>query len=190
MTTGVGASVGTQVPEARAPARWRSTCCASTAAAPAGCSTTRRRRPWWWRGSSRSRAATRACGPSLLERLCALLERRILPCIPEEGSVGASGDLTPLSYLAALLVGEREALVSGQVVPAGEALAAAGLEPLVLEPKESLALMNGTSVMTALACLAFERATRVARLAAAVTRAREPRRRGQPGALRRRRSSS
>ncbi len=110
-----------------------------------------------------------AVRPVLLERLCELLERRILPCIPEEGSVGASGDLTPLSYLAALLVGEREALVSGAVIPAREALAAAGLEPLVLEPKESLALMNGTSVMTALACLAFERASRLARLACTIT---------------------
>ncbi len=110
-----------------------------------------------------------AVRPLVLERMCALLERRILPCIPEEGSVGASGDLTPLSYLAALLVGEREALVAGKVVPAHEALAAAGLAPLVLEPKESLALMNGTSVMTALACLAFERASRLARLACAVS---------------------
>ena len=107
--------------------------------------------------------------PVLLERLCALLERRILPCIPEEGSVGASGDLTPLSYLAALLVGEREALVGEEVRPASEALAAAGLEPLVLEPKESLALMNGTSAMTALACLAFERAARMAKLACGVS---------------------
>jgi histidine ammonia-lyase len=105
----------------------------------------------------------------LLERLCELLNHRALPRIPEEGSVGASGDLTPLSYLAALVVGEREATLAGRVLSAAEALAAAGLEPLVLEPKESLALMNGTSVMTALACLCFERAEHLARLAAAVT---------------------
>jgi histidine ammonia-lyase len=110
-----------------------------------------------------------AVRPVLLERLCELLERGILPSIPEEGSVGASGDLTPLSYLAALLVGEREALVRGELRPAAEALASAGLEPLVLEPKESLALMNGTSVMTALACIAHERAAAVARLAASIT---------------------
>lgn len=106
---------------------------------------------------------------SLLERLCELLEHRILPVIPEEGSVGASGDLTPLSYLAALVMGEREARVRGQVVPAAEALALAGLSPLPLRPKESLALMNGTSVMTALACLAFERARRLARAASTLT---------------------
>jgi len=106
----------------------------------------------------------------LVERLCALLQHRILPVIPEEGSVGASGDLTPLSYVAALIMGEREARVEGATVAAAaEALARAGLDPLPLAPKESLALMNGTSAMTALACLAFDRARRVARGAAAVT---------------------
>jgi histidine ammonia-lyase len=120
------------------------------------------------------RLATLARGHSgvrieLLERLCELLTARVLPCIPEEGSVGASGDLTPLSYLAALLIGEREATFRGQTLSAQEALAAAGIEPLALERKESLSLMNGTSVMTALACLCFERAERLARLAAAIT---------------------
>ncbi len=107
--------------------------------------------------------------PVVLERLCALLEHRVLPCIPSEGSVGASGDLTPLSYVVAALVGERECLVAGSVVPAGEALAAAGIEPLVLAPKESLALMNGTSVMVGLGCLAYARALRLARQCAALT---------------------
>jgi len=120
------------------------------------------------------RLATLARGHSgvrieLLERLCTLLNERALPRIPEEGSVGASGDLTPLSYLAALVIGEREATLRGRVLPASEALAALGLEPLALLPKESLALMNGTSMMTGIACLCFDRATRLARLAAAVT---------------------
>jgi histidine ammonia-lyase len=106
---------------------------------------------------------------SVLEQLCRLLSHRLLPRIPEEGSVGASGDLTPLSYLAATLAGEREATLSGRVLPADRALAEAGLEPLVLAPKESLALMNGTSLMTALGCLALERAERLARLASALT---------------------
>ncbi len=110
-----------------------------------------------------------AVRPEVLERLCDLIGRGIAPCIPEEGSVGASGDLTPLSYLAALLVGEREALVHGEVVSAREALARANLAPLVLEPKESLAIMNGTSVMSALACVAFERSARLARLACVLT---------------------
>jgi histidine ammonia-lyase len=117
----------------------------------------------------------------LLERLCELLNRRVLPCIPAEGSVGASGDLTPLSYLAALIVGEREATLRGQPMSAAEALDRAGLGPLALAPKESLALMNGTSVMTGLGCLAFERALRLARLAAALTAVTSDAVRGNPG---------
>ncbi len=105
----------------------------------------------------------------VIERLCELLKRRILPRIPEEGSVGASGDLTPLSYLAATLVGEREVSFGGEVLPAQEALARAGLEPLQLGPKESLAIMNGTGVMTALACVAFERARALARLSCCIS---------------------
>jgi histidine ammonia-lyase len=107
--------------------------------------------------------------PLILERICDLLNNRILPCIPAEGSVGASGDLTPLSYIAAALIGEREVLVNGQVVPTVQALSAAKLKPIELRPKESLALMNGTSVMTGLACLAFERARRLSRWSAAIT---------------------
>lgn len=105
----------------------------------------------------------------VLERFATLLERRILPCIPEEGSVGASGDLTPLSYVAATIVGEREVWVDGEALDASDALARAGLEPIPLGPKESLAIMNGTSVMTALGCLAWERARRLGRLAATLT---------------------
>jgi histidine ammonia-lyase len=117
----------------------------------------------------------------LLERLCELLNRRILPRIPERGSVGASGDLTPLSYLVAALVGEREVSCGGRVMPAAEALRQAGLEPLALAPKESLAIMNGTTVMTALACLASERAARLARLASALTAVASQVTRGNPG---------
>ena len=110
--------------------------------------------------------------PEVAQRLCVLLDKRILPAIPEEGSVGASGDLTPLSYVAALLVGEREVLSSdGEPRPAREVLAEHGLEPLVLGPKEALALMNGTSVATALGVLAFDRAHRLARLVARITAA-------------------
>jgi histidine ammonia-lyase len=110
-----------------------------------------------------------AVRPALIERLLALLNARVLPAIPEEGSVGASGDLTPLSYVAALLIGEREALVEGRPVAAREALATLGLSPLSLRPKESLAVMNGTSVMSALCALGFSRAERLARLGAAAS---------------------
>jgi histidine ammonia-lyase len=83
----------------------------------------------------------------LLQRLEELINRRILPCIPAEGSVGASGDLTPLSYVAATLIGEREVSYRGNVRPAAEVLREAGLVPLELAPKEGLAVMNGTAVM-------------------------------------------
>jgi len=106
---------------------------------------------------------------TLLERLCELLNRRLLPLIPSEGSVGASGDLTPLSYVASSLVGEREVTLGGEVMSAVEAHAKLGLTPLTLQPKESLAIMNGTSVMTGLACLAYERARALAVLASRVT---------------------
>jgi len=118
--------------------------------------------------------------PMLVERLCQLINQRLLPRIPSEGSVGASGDLTPLSYLAAALLGERELLLdSGEVVPAN--LVGERLGPFQLLPKESLALMNGTSAMTGLACLAFQRAKRLARYGAALTAIASDVMRGQPG---------
>lgn len=107
--------------------------------------------------------------PAVIEGLCALVTHRVMPRIPEQGSVGASGDLTPLSYVASVLAGEREASYGGRVLPAAEALVAAGLAPLSLRPRETLALMNGTSFMTGLGALAHARACRLARLAAALT---------------------
>ena len=83
--------------------------------------------------------------------------------------MGASGDLTPLSYIAAVLAGEREVWFAGEVMPAAQALERCGLEPLTLRPKEALALMNGTSMMLGLACLAFQRAQRLARLSSALS---------------------
>ena len=105
----------------------------------------------------------------LLQRLAQFLNLDVMPLIPEEGSVGASGDLTPLSYVAALLVGERDALYRGSVRPAAEILAEVDLTPLVLRPKEALAVMNGTAVMTALACEAYGRAEYLTRLTARQT---------------------
>ncbi len=108
---------------------------------------------------------------TLLQQLEHLLVHDILPIIPAEGSVGASGDLTPLSYVAAVLCGEREVLWQGERMPAAQALQRTGAQPLKLRPKEGLALMNGTAVMTALACLAWQRADYVARLACRITAA-------------------
>jgi len=105
----------------------------------------------------------------LLERLEQFLTHDILPLIPAEGSVGASGDLTPLSYLAAALCGEREVLCRGRVQAAADVLRELGVVPLRLRPKEGLAVMNGTAVMTALACLAWQRASYLSRLATRLT---------------------
>jgi len=105
----------------------------------------------------------------LLERLADLVNFDILPRIPAEGSVGASGDLTPLSYVAAALIGEREVDFCGQVRPAAGVWAELDRAPLTLAPKEGLALMNGTAVMTGLACLAFVRAAQLTKLAARLT---------------------
>ena len=105
----------------------------------------------------------------LVELLCAMLERDILPIIPAEGSVGASGDLTPLSYIAGALAGERRVLHNGEVKMSVEAFAEEGLAPITLRPKEGLAIMNGTSVMSALAALAMEQSKRLAALSARLT---------------------
>lgn len=106
---------------------------------------------------------------ALLEQISRLLTQDLLPLIPSEGSVGASGDLTPLSYLAAVLCGEREVLHGGVTVDAASALQTAGITPLRLRPKEGLAIMNGTAVMTALACLAYQRAEYLCRLCTRIT---------------------
>ncbi|MDR0227425.1 MAG: histidine ammonia-lyase [Burkholderiaceae bacterium] len=89
--------------------------------------------------------------PAIVDALLALANADVLPVIPAKGSVGASGDLAPLSHLACVLIGEGQARVDGRVVPGREALRHVGLEPFVLGPKEGLALLNGTQVSTALA---------------------------------------
>jgi histidine ammonia-lyase len=86
-----------------------------------------------------------------VEALIALLEHEVYPCIPGKGSVGASGDLAPLAHVAAVLLGVGQVRIRGRVVAAVEGLKRAGLKPLVLGPKEGLALLNGTQVSTALA---------------------------------------
>jgi histidine ammonia-lyase len=97
----------------------------------------------------------------LVETLCALINHNIYPCIPAKGSVGASGDLAPLAHMAGVLIGEGKARVNGDLVDASEALATAGIEPLVLAPKEGLALLNGTQASTALALAAVFRTENV-----------------------------
>ncbi len=102
---------------------------------------------------------------STVQLLGDCLDRGLVPVIPGQGSVGASGDLAPLAHLAAALIGEGQFLIDGQPVPAMAALHAAGLVPATLGPKEGLALLNGTQVSTALALAGLFEAERVFRAA-------------------------
>ena len=101
------------------------------------------------------------CRPDLVDALVAMLEQDVTPIVPLEGSVGASGDLAPLAHLGLVLVGEGEAWLGGRRMPAGLALRGAGLQPLLLEAKEGLAIVNGTQLSSALAALACADAQRV-----------------------------
>jgi len=88
---------------------------------------------------------------TLVEALVKLINARVYPCIPSQGSVGASGDLAPLAHLSAALLGEGDVRIDGAVRPAADGLARAGLVPITLAAKEGLSLINGTQVSTALA---------------------------------------
>lgn len=110
--------------------------------------------------------------PEVIEQMLGLLAADVLPVIPRQGSVGASGDLSPLAHLALALIGEGEATVRGQRVDGAAALEAAGLQPLTLLAKEGLALVNGTQVMVGLGALAavdLRRLCRVANIAGALS---------------------
>ena len=93
--------------------------------------------------------------PLIVETLCEMLNRGVHPVIPSQGSVGASGDLAPLAHLAAVVIGEGFAIFKGERLPGAEAMKRAGINPLVLEAKEGLSLLNGTQGMLALISLAL-----------------------------------
>lgn len=106
------------------------------------------------------RANTLAAGrsgvrPQVIELLLGMLDSGVHPVVPMHGSVGASGDLAPLAHAALVMVGEGEAFVGGRRMPGAEALKKAGLKAIELGPKEGVALINGTQVMTAIGCLAL-----------------------------------
>ena len=101
----------------------------------------------------------------VIKLLCDMLNRRVHPVVPEKGSVGASGDLAPLAHLALGVIGEGEAFFGGERISSAEALTRAQLQPLQLEAKEGLALLNGTQGMHAVGGLALLRAQRLARVA-------------------------
>ena len=105
----------------------------------------------------------------LIERILDLLNHDVLPFIPERGSCGASGDLAPLTYVGRALSGDGRVSFEGDDRTAGEVLAQLGLEPMLLEAKEGLALTNGTSFMSAFACLAVAAASELADLADLMT---------------------
>ena len=102
---------------------------------------------------------------STLQTLIEMLNKGVHPCIPEKGSVGASGDLAPLSHLALVLLGEGEAEYNGNVVSGSKALELAKIKPVVLKAKEGLALNNGTQVMTGVGALNLLRAERLCKVA-------------------------
>ena len=105
------------------------------------------------------------CRPLVVDRILAFLEAGIHPVVPSQGSVGASGDLAPLAHLALPLIGRGEVELGGQVMPGLLALRETGIEPLTLEAKEGLALLNGTQLMSALGALLLADADRLARTA-------------------------
>jgi histidine ammonia-lyase len=104
----------------------------------------------------------------LLRRLVEFLNRGITPVVPAQGSVGASGDLTPMSYVAAALAGEREVFFRGERMPSAKALALVGLSPFEFAVKEPIAMLNGTPIMTGVAILVVDQCRRIL---AAATRA-------------------
>ena len=103
--------------------------------------------------------------PEPIRLLTKCLNRDIVPIVPCQGSVGASGDLAPLAHMALLLVGEGLAWSCDQPIPGGQSLAEAGLAPVILQAKEGLALINGTQLITSLGNLAVEKFNRLANLA-------------------------
>src|SRR5437868_13246366 len=96
--------------------------------------------------------------PRVVETLCQMLNAKLHPVIPSQGSVGASGDLAPLAHLAHVMIGEGQARFRNETVPGGEAMKRAGIAPIELQAKEGLSLLNGTQGMLALLSLALQQA--------------------------------
>src|SRR5437660_1626740 len=96
--------------------------------------------------------------PRVVETLCQMLNAKVHPVIPSQGSVGASGDLAPLAHLAQVIIGEGSAMFRGEILPGSEAMKRAGIPPVTLEAKEGLSLLNGTQGMLALLSLSLREA--------------------------------
>ncbi len=121
--------------------------------------------------------------PIVVETLCAMLNARVHPLIPSQGSVGASGDLAPLAHLAAVAIGEGRAEYQGKEMPGREAIKLAGIAPLELQAKEGLSLLNGTQGMLALLSLALAEADILADTADVAAALSLDALRGSPGAF-------
>ncbi|KUP93242.1 histidine ammonia-lyase [Tritonibacter horizontis] len=106
---------------------------------------------------------------AVIEQIEQMLARGVIPVVPSQGSVGASGDLAPLAHMAAAMIGEGEATFEGERLPGAEALRRAGIEPIVLGPKEGLGLINGTQFSTACALAGLFQALDLARASVAIS---------------------
>lgn len=121
--------------------------------------------------------------PFVVETLCTMLNAKVHPVIPSQGSVGASGDLAPLAHLAHVVIGEGHAIYMGETLPGGEAMKRAGIIPVALEAKEGLSLLNGTQGMLALLSLALHEADILADTADVAASLSLDALRGSPGAF-------
>src|SRR6266404_311879 len=121
--------------------------------------------------------------PQVVETLCQMLNAKVHPVIPSQGSVGASGDLAPLAHLAQVVIGEGSAAFHGEVLPGGEAMKRAGITPVALEAKEGLSLLNGTQGMLALLSLALREADNLVDTADVAAALSLDALRGSPGAF-------
>jgi histidine ammonia-lyase len=121
--------------------------------------------------------------PLVVETLCKMLNAKVHPVIPSQGSVGASGDLAPLAHLAQVVIGEGRAMFHGETLPGGEAMKCAGITPVALEAKEGLSLLNGTQGMLALLSLALREADNLVNTADVAASLSLDALRGSPGAF-------
>ena len=121
--------------------------------------------------------------PLVVETLCKMLNAKVHPVIPSQGSVGASGDLAPLAHLAQVVIGEGRATFRGEVLPGGEAMKHAGISAVALEAKEGLSLLNGTQGMLALLSLALREADNLVDTADVAAALSLDALRGSPGAF-------
>src|SRR5438876_6964148 len=121
--------------------------------------------------------------PLVVETLCKMLNAKVHPVVPSQGSVGASGDLAPLAHLAQVVIGEGRAAFRGEILPGGEAMKRAGITAVMLEAKEGLSLLNGTQGMLALLSLALREADNLVDTADVAAALSLDALRGSPGAF-------